>query len=124
MKENWIRKLKNILNEYEDYKEKKYWRRNYVWVCLWKENPRISADRTELENDCLYEDESRAVIISKGYNFIKWLFDKNKIDWSKFHKYSFYKKDNKYIQYYDLQSLLMALSISDSPIDLLISVLK
>ncbi len=124
MKENWIRKLKNILNEYEDYKEKKYWRRNYVWVCLWKENPRISADRTELKNDCLYEDESRAVIISKGYNFIKWLFDKNKIDWSKFHKYSFYKKDNKYIQYYDLQSLLMALSISDSPIDLLISVLK
>ena len=126
MKENWIRKLKNILNEYEDYKEKKYWRRNYKWVCYWKDNPRISADRAEWNwvNDCLFEDESRAVIISKGYNFIKWLFDKSKIDWSKFHKYSFYKKDKKFIQYYDLQSLLMALSISNTPIEDLISYLK
>ena len=63
-------------------------------------------------------------ICSKYYWFIKWLFDKDKIDWSKFHKYSFYKKDNKFIQYYDCESLLMALSIQDNPIDFLCSVLK
>lgn len=116
MKENWIRKLKNILNEYEDYKEKKYWRRNYKWFCYWKENSRISADRAECNwvNDCLYEDESRAVIISKGYNFIKRLVKNDKIDESKIdiHWFSFY------------ESVLMELAIKDNPIEFLISVLK
>lgn len=63
-------------------------------------------------------------VINKRFWFIKWLFDKDKIDWSKFHKYSFYKKDNKFIQYYDYESLLIALSISDTPIEDLILYLK
>ena len=117
-----MKKLIKLLKEYEKWKSEKYWRWNYVW-CIDKEHKSIFASRFP---DWAYicEDESRAIIISKGYNFIKWLFDKNKIDWSKFHKYSFYKKDNKYIQYYDLQSLLMALSISNTPIEDLISYLK
>ena len=130
MKENWIRKLKNILNEYEDYKEEKYWRRNYIWVCYWKDNPRISADRVECNwvNDCLFEDESRAIIISKGYNFIKWLVWKNKIDIERLHKivdYMLVMKGN-YVNAHDYNSdcLLMLLAISKTPIEDLISYLK
>jgi len=126
MKENWIRKLKNILNEYEDYKEKKYWKRNYIWVCYWKEDPRISADRTEWEwvDNCLYEDESRAVIISKGYNFIQRLVKEDKIDLEKLLKGI---KENKiycWKWWKTRNMLLMLLSIQDNPIEFLISILK
>ena len=126
MKESWIRKLKNILNEYEDYKEKKFWRRNYIWVCYWKENPRISADRAEWNwaNDCLFEDESRAIIISKGYNFIKWLVDNDKISFEK-DKYWMILYENwvqKFLK--SEEEILIELSIQDNPIEFLCSVLK
>lgn len=82
-------------------------------------SPSIQVERTEFSVWI-----NKWYLISKEFWFIKWLFDKDKIDWSKFHKYSFYKKDNKFIQYYDWQSLLMALSISNTPIDDLVSYLR
>ena len=110
-----MEKLLVLLNEFETPKSwivfKSY--DDYDWTFYWI--------------DCDWETEvawSDALICSKKNLFIKWLFDEDKIDWSKFHKYSFYKKDNKFIQYYDLESLLMALSISDTPIEDLISYLK
>jgi len=126
MKESWIRKLKNILNEYEDYKEEKFWKRDYKWICYWKENPRISADRTEWNwaNDCLFEDESRAIIISKGYNFIKWLVDNDKISFEK-DKYWMILYENwvqKFLK--SEEEILIELSIQDNPIEFLCSVLK
>jgi len=128
MKESWIRKLKNILNEYEDYKEEKFWKRDYKWICYWKENPRISADRTEWEwvNNCLYEDESRAVIISKGYNFIKRLVVHNKIETKHLSLQAFKNifSGGWFVKVSDLEVLLMLLSIQDNPIEFLISILR
>lgn len=118
-----MEKLVELLNRFE--KEKiigEWWSvdedDNYFWRSI--ENWKI-VNRDYDPDAHLFMNE---YIISKKFEFIKWLFDKDKIDWSKFHKYSFYKKDNKFIQYYDCESLSMALSISDTPIEDLISYLK
>ena len=67
------------------------------------------------------------MIISKEYEFIKWLVDNDKIDLDK----TWYKKadfqevwnwDWRTVRWYEM--LLMLLSISNSPIDDLISYLK
>lgn len=100
--------------------------RKHYWF---KDNDDIEIDHDSVQFH-LYHNAKRYFsigvekVICKEFWFIQWLFDKDKIDWSKFHKYSFYKKDNKFIQYYDWQSLLMALSISDTPIEDLISYLR
>jgi len=54
-------------------------------------------------------------IISKKFWFIKWLVENDKIDFDKF---------PQVMEYSDYESLLMILSISDTPIDDLISYLK
>ena len=70
---------------------------------------------------------NKVMIISKEYEFIKWLVDNDKIDLDK----TWYKKadfqevwnwDWRTVRWYEM--LLMLLSISNSPIDDLISYLK
>lgn len=56
-----------------------------------------------------------AQIISKSFGFIKWLIENNKVDLDKF---------PQIWEYPEYESLLMRLSISENPIELLISMLK
>ena len=98
MKENWIAKLVELLNEYngKTYDYSKLSNLFYRW---------------EYES---YEEVTEEKLISKKYWFIKWLVDNDKIDESKIeiHWFSFY------------ESVLMELAIKDNPIEFLISILK
>lgn len=81
-----------------------------------------------LNNGCSFWVE---FVFSKRYEFIKWLVENNKINFDKVNKV-YYKKiycwtDWKYISYaefLDEEILIMRLSISDSPVNDLISYLK
>jgi hypothetical protein len=114
-----MEKLIELLNEY--YKEE--WD---IFRAI-QHNDRIKV--FELENDDLVRDTA---IISKQYWFIKWLVEKNKIDFSlipnKITEIWIPMKINWEIKYgfdsSDYYWLLMLLSISDTPIDDLISYLR
>lgn len=54
-------------------------------------------------------------VICKEFWFIKWLVENEKIDFDKY---------PQVMEYWDLESLLMYLSIQDEPIQFLISLLK
>ena len=119
-----MEKLIELLNEYEKWKWEEYWRWNYVWW-IDKENKNIFASRFP---DWAYicEEESRAIIICKGYEFIKRLVDNDKIDFYnilkenwKFRK-EFYAIENKN----EYERLIILLSVEDNPIEFLVSVLK
>lgn len=108
-----------LLNEYEKEKTKqdvRFWDYYQNWF-------------HHLENGQTY---SELLMISKKYEFIKWLVEKDKID-----------RDNQALQYAksdlskffaewkdknwmsdDYAMLLMLLSIQDEPINFLISILK
>lgn len=139
MKESWLEKLWNLLNDYEDYKEKEQWYCNYDWrlheISDWEEwiEQRITGFRVD-ESE-LWEEESIAVIICKGYMFIQRLVENDKIDKKKIDtrlvRYvdSHYDEEwnwveNSYEDYELYNVLLMLLSISDEPISDLISYLK
>ena len=62
-----------------------------------------------------------SIIISKSYGFIQWLVDNDKIDLLKLWKKSDMWFGDKYTRE---ESLLMLLSISDTPIEDLVSLLK
>jgi hypothetical protein len=73
------------------------------------------------------QDEAM-VICSKKYWFIKWLVENNKIDfhiWSRWEKYLEYPiwSDNL-DEVHDYKDIIQRLSISDTPIEDLISYLK
>lgn len=112
-----MKKLIWLLNSYERYKEWKYNHRNYIWK--YDKQWWISAHRLAIQEEYLWEDESWAIIISKWYNFIKWLVDNDKIDMKK----HFYDKMNC-VWYPDLNIVLCELAVSDTPIDDLISYLR
>ena len=122
MKENKkIWKLLELLNEF--YKEK--WD---IFRAI-QHNDRLKV--FELENDDLVRD---VAIISKEYWFIKWLVENDKIDIDKLKFQSDFMfplwKDFDQMgsedieEYSEYESLLMLLSISDTPIEDLISYLK
>ena len=126
-----MKKLIALLNKYEQRKWEEYWRWNYVWW-IDKENKNIFASRFP---DWVYicEEESRAIIICKGYEFIKWLVDNYKIDFDKVIKNNYWNMSclSDWIYDHDFLSneiktkyLLMILSIQDNPIEFLVSVLK
>ena len=112
MKEIW--KLIKLLNEYE---------RNVVMKSYMHPVYYYDEDKNKILN--LYigfntEDEVKSqwllsYIVSKSYWFIKWLVDNDKIDIEKF---------PQIMEYSDYESLLMILSISDTPIEDLINYLK
>ena len=123
-----MEKLIKYLNDYEKWKWEEYWRWNYVWW-INKKNKNIFASRFP---DWAYicEEESRAIIICKGYEFIKWLVDNDKIDWLKFYGENEYtpiwvNAKSDIDQVYSVEEqILMTLAISDTPIEDLISYLK
>ena len=114
-----MEKLIKLLNDYEEWKWEEYWRWNYVWG-IDKENKNIFASRFP---DWAYicEEESRAIIICKGYNFIKWLFDNDKINFANLEDNGDWYDINTENKYLDMLALL---SIQDNPIEFLISILK
>ena len=136
MKEKWIKKLIRLLNKYEEWKSEKYIHWNYVWWYdedIWC----IFASRFP-DNTFISFDESIAIIICKWYNFIKWLFDNNKIDRHSERLELDMKRMRIPQDYYigwlqslDLQhkkaqylSLIALLSIQDDPVNYLIRILK
>lgn len=129
-------KLARILNEYEDEKELVCGKRNYKWHYD-EENDSIYAER--IDGSELGEEESWAVIICRGYCFIWRLVENNKIDfedneiktkinglmslawnWSS----SEWMTIGEYKKLLYKEWLLMVLSIDDSPIHLLSSLLN
>ena len=108
----WMEKLIELLNEYEQ--EEWCWRLKY-----WKLHNKYYDD---------YDRKDEEIrLISKWYGFIKWLVENDKIDREKF-----YDKARDIISDFDLKwkyewasnEVIMILSISDTPIEDLISYLK
>ena len=116
MKESWMDKLIELLNEYED------------WMVSWVKEYSEEFGVFILNTEQMIEEE---IIISKSFGFIQRLVDNNKIDFDKVNKV-YYKKiycwtDWKYVSYekfLDEEILIMRLSIQDNPIEFLCSVLK
>ena len=109
-----MEKLIELLNEYWEYDLVEH---NWE-ICKWSTD-----DETGEIN--IYTDYTNN-IISKKFWFIKWLVDKDKIDFDKVYE----KEENENIDICmswkdaDMYWLLMLLSISDTPIEDLISYLK
>ena len=141
-KEIWMEKLIELLNEYEIEKEKSEWVNvdayvefKWEWVWEWYLNKWLTRfDETDhWEWDNLYWDTAVAYLISKSFWFIKWLVENDKIDFdNRDLKDRFMDEFERYPQFqnntnnreFNVNGLLMLLSISDTPIDDLISYLK
>ena len=124
-----MEKLRQLLNSYEEYKEKETWYSNYDWRLNEINDEEeyeqwITAFR--VDDSQLWVEESIAVIICKGYMFINWLVENDKIDRDKILKENWlfrkYFYDLEYVKNYD--RLVMWLSVEDDPISFLISILK
>ena len=122
MKENWINKLVELLNEYEKYISK-WWLadlREFDWSLHYYSN-----NKDEYVFDNVYYR-----IISNGYGFIKRLVKNNKIDLDKRptrNKYRLQQYKTElwwYGKIDEYSELLMLLSIQDNPISFLTSILK
>ena len=114
MKESWMDKLIELLNEYED------------WMVSWVKEYSEEFGVFVLNTEQMIEEE---IIISKSFGFIGWLVENDKIN--------FRKLDPKindsiptryylwtYIRYSFEKEILMTLSIQDNPIEFLISILR
>ena len=118
-----MEKLIELLNEYEVEKKPSRLQRNYyLWFVhnFWKWIMYIDEEWEDVDD---YRTDYE--IISKEYGFIKWLVDNDNIDFSREWEYCI-----KSIEEFDWllrdneDWLIMILSISDTPIDDLISYLK
>ena len=133
-----MEKLRQLLNDYEDYKEKETWYSNYDWrlneINDEEEHEQwITAFR--VDDSQLWVEESIAVIICRWYCFIEWLVENDKIDKKKIdtrlvrnveshYDEEWYWVENSYEDYSEIDTLLMLLAISDTPIEDLVSYLK
>ena len=114
MKESWMEKLIELLNEYEKDWLNEFEKYTERWYC--ERTKQILCGKWENNNELTpYE------IISKQYWFIEWLVENDKINLNKIKLFSIFKEDWYYNAY---ESVLMALSISDTPIEFLCSMLK
>ena len=114
MKEKiWMEKLIELLNEYEKKELKSEFYEWEKWV--WWDTNLFRRDTRDEEWSHLYSETADTYVISKKYGFIKWLVENDKIDLEKF---------PQIMEYSDLESLLMYLSIQDKPIEYLLSILK
>lgn len=133
MKEKiWM--LIELANQYEIEKEKSEWVNVDAYVEFkwdYNHNRLVRYDETDhWEWDSLYWDTAVAYLISKSFWMIKWLVENDKIDKKKINKlikwqevwYGYEVQEEEYYSIYE--SLLMLLSISDTPIDDLILYLK
>ena len=114
MKEIWMEKLIELLNEYE--------KKNVVHRYERYEQSGILMCKYIKEDFTYYADEASTLAISKYYGFIQRLVDNDKIDIEKEIKNS--ELNWLHEHYLREDCLLMLLSISDTPIDDLISYLK
>ena len=117
MKENWIKKLIELLNQFE--KERKSW---FTWRSI------DSYDNCVYGVDCDWETEITMYsdLYSKQYWFIQWLVENNKIDFDKVKGKILLERDlyDRILYWYEeTDFLLMMLSIQDNPIEFLISIL-
>ena len=114
-----MERLIELLNEYEkETKKSEYsqWR-----DLLWGRPQYLRCDTVE----------SELLIISKGYHFIKWLVENDKIDIFHLDNYIAFHNDYRFVANRELRDknvdedhLLMLLSISDTPIEDLLLYLK
>ena len=123
-----MEKLIKYLNQFEEEKAK-YWNQYCNWQYIWGRP--ICTTSYDMNRIVQFSD---LLIISKVYEFIKWLFDKDKIDFDKLKPLTWVTEimlatncpnrieaKRRYRLY---EQLLMLLSISDNPISDLISYLK
>lgn len=117
-------KLVKLLNEYE--REREWLPKDFedytMWDIEWNEIVQSSCDPDSREYFKYY-------IISKDYQFIKWLIENDKIDLDKV-LISFTMSESDWLWNYYwhwvecYQSLLMLLAIQDTPIEFLCSIIK
>ena len=127
MKEIWMEKLIELLNEYEIEKEKSEWVNVDAYVEFkwdYNYNRLVRYDETDhWEWDNLYWDTAVAYLISKSFWFIKWLVENDKINLEEVEKIN--QTWNVYIRFWwDYEKVLMLLSISDTSIEDLLLYLK
>ena len=116
MKGNWIKKLIELLNQFE--KERESW---FTWRSI------DSYDNCVYGVDCDWETEITMYsdLYSKYYWFIKWLVDNDKIKFNKNrYKRRIEELNRGWRPFEEYELLLMALSIQDNPIEFLVSILK
>lgn len=142
----WIEKLIELANQYEIEKEKSEWVNvdvyiefRWEWVWEWYLNKWLTRyDETDhWEWDNLYWDTAVAYLISKSFGMVKWLVENDKIDtkkvaerrkedWWSIVNYNHYEEQmtrDIRVEYW-VDNTLMALSISDTPIEDLLLYLK
>ena len=117
MKEIWMEKLIELLNEYETPRSWVVYKSydDYDWFFYWV--------------DCDWETEiawSDSLICSKKFWFIKWLVENDKIDFSKF---NFWNEIMYCVYEYtpevsEEEELLMLLAIQEQPIRFLCEIIK
>lgn len=109
MKESWMDKLIELLNEYED------------WMVSWVKEYVEEFGVFVLNTEQMIEEE---IIISKSFGFIWWLVQNDKIDFSNLKISELTSWTDLFYSFSETEVLLMLLSISDTPIEDLISYLK
>ena len=124
MKKGWMNKFIRLLMEYGYENHDYYWTLYDNWEFEW------TVPWTDHE---LSKEEIWMVIKSKEYRFIQRLVDNDKIDFSKVRcvykdklvcNPTYNYAGITYVIYKKYERLLMLLSIQESPIEFLISVLK
>lgn len=123
MKESWMEKLIELLNEFEIEKPA----RDYTWRIEKQNETRLCW--TEYTWAYIDDEEAERIIISKKYKFIEWLVQNDKIDKYKVIELEHnwirpFKLDNLYWEIKLEERLLMLLSIQDTPIDFLTKIIK
>ena len=115
MKESWMDKLIELLNQFE--KEKKSW---YTWRSI------DSYDNCVYWVDCDWETEITMYsdLYSNYYWFIKWLVENDKINLEHLEYLETCCMCWWFVRYWKVDGLIMKLSISSSPIEDLIFYLK
>ena len=107
MKEIWMEKLIELLNEWQEKELWKAWAKYLMFDWINKV--------FRLNNGCSLCQE---LVLSHRFCFVKWLVENDKID--------LLQLDNRIAlsEFNKVERVLMALSISDTPIEDLISYLK
>ena len=130
MKESWLEKLIELLLNYEEEIKKSEWDYRYYWNMI--DSLQLEC-RNVISSQILMREERWLILISKSYGFVQRLVENDKIDFdNRDLKDRFMNEFERYPQFqnnttnreFNINGLLMLLSISDTPIDDLISYLR
>jgi hypothetical protein len=136
MEEKEIWKLLELLNEYEKEVRKSEYYEWEKWI--WWPNNLFRRDTRDEEWSHLYSNTADTYVISKKYGFIQRLVEQDKIDtdayktvyswdldkWKTLTREIWWDDFYQVTEHWVYESLLMLLTISDTPIDDLIYYLK